>query len=429
MSTCTPTAAAIERAGLAGALNAGCTCITLDRDRLAREMESAAGESAGLAARIAERPHLYSNVPVFLPESDRERMLEIVGAIERVAQTPGYRETVLSWAPQASRHDQGPAGVFMGYDFHLSGGPPRLIEINTNAGGAFLNAMAARAQLACCEPVEPLMKGSLAPGFDDAVIAMFETEWRLQRGSGRPGRIAIVDDRPEDQYLFPEFLLARALLQRHGVDAVIADPRDLVLSGGALLHDGQPVDLVYNRLVDFPLDEPGHAALRSAWESGAAVVTPGPYTHALLADKRNLVALTDPAALAAWGASPADIETLGLIPRAEHVTPESADRLWAGRRNLFFKPVSGHGGKAVYRGDKLTRGVWADILAAPYIAQDLAPPGERLVRIDGELQPRKMDVRLYTYRGTLLLAAARLYQGQTTNFRTPGGGFAPVYFL
>jgi len=25
--------------------------------------------------------------------------------------------------------------------------------------------------------------------------------------------------------------------------------------------------------------------------------------------------------------------------------------------------------------------------------------------------------------------AARLYQGQTTNFRTPGGGFAPVYSL
>jgi hypothetical protein len=25
------------------------------------------------------------------------------------------------------------------------------------------------------------------------------------------------------------------------------------------------------------------------------------------------------------------------------------------------------------------------------------------------------------------LVAARLYQGQTTNFRTPGGGFAPVF--
>ena len=30
------------------------------------------------------------------------------------------------------------------------------------------------------------------------------------------------------------------------------------------------------------------------------------------------------------------------------------------------------------------------------------------------------------YRGEALLYAARMYQGQTTNFRTPGGGFAPV---
>lgn len=33
---------------------------------------------------------------------------------------------------------------------------------------------------------------------------------------------------------------------------------------------------------------------------------------------------------------------------------------------------------------------------------------------------------IYTYGGRILLAATRLYQGQTTNFRTPGGGFSPV---
>jgi len=33
---------------------------------------------------------------------------------------------------------------------------------------------------------------------------------------------------------------------------------------------------------------------------------------------------------------------------------------------------------------------------------------------------------VYTFDGTILLSAARLYQGQTTNMRTPGGGFAPV---
>jgi hypothetical protein len=46
--------------------------------------------------------------------------------------------------------------------------------------------------------------------------------------------------------------------------------------------------------------------------------------------------------------------------------------------------------------------------------------------VDDEREMLKVDVRLYTYRGELLLAAARLYRGQTTNFRTPGGGFAPV---
>ena len=31
------------------------------------------------------------------------------------------------------------------------------------------------------------------------------------------------------------------------------------------------------------------------------------------------------------------------------------------------------------------------------------------------------------YDAAVQWVAARLYQGQTTNFRTPGGGFAPVY--
>lgn len=53
--------------------------------------------------------------------------------------------------------------------------------------------------------------------------------------------------------------------------------------------------------------------------------------------------------------------------------------------------------------------------------------GERAVRVDQSSEVLKADVRLYTYAGDVLLAAASLYQGQTTNLRTPGGGFAPVF--
>jgi hypothetical protein len=51
------------------------------------------------------------------------------------------------------------------------------------------------------------------------------------------------------------------------------------------------------------------------------------------------------------------------------------------------------------------------------------------VDVDGRPEPRKLDVRLYTYEGEVLLAAARLYQGQATNMRTPGGGFAPLFVV
>lgn len=43
------------------------------------------------------------------------------------------------------------------------------------------------------------------------------------------------------------------------------------------------------------------------------------------------------------------------------------------------------------------------------------------------MQVLKFDLRTYTYDGSVPWVAARLYQGQTTKFRTPGGGYAPVY--
>ena len=118
---------------------------------------------------------------------------------------------------------------------------------------------------------------------------------------------------------------------------------------------------------------------------------------------------------------------LSGIPETMLLTPNNADECWARRNRLFFKPSAGFGGKAAYRGDKITRKVWADILSAPYVAQEIAPPSARTITVDGERRPMKADLRSYTYDGKVQLVAARLYQGQTTNLRTPGGGFAPVF--
>jgi hypothetical protein len=332
--------------------------------------------------------------------------------------------------PAIAKRNRGPRGAFMGYDFHLTPDGPKLIEINTNAGGAFLNAFLARAQIACCREVESGLAGAPIEAFDDAVLAMFESEWLAHGRNTRLRRSAIVDDGPQAQFLYPEFVLAQRLFERSGIDAVIVDPRDLRYSAGILWAEGEPVDLVYNRLVDFALDEPAHRALRDAAVDGAVVLTPGPRNHALLADKRNLTILSDSEALRSLGAREEAIATLAAgVPRTIFVTPANADALWEDRRHWFFKPAAGHAGKAVYRGDKLTISVWQSIIAGTYVAQRIVRPSERTIALDGETVQRKLDVRLYTYGGETLLAAARLYQGQTTNFRTPGGGFAPVFFL
>lgn len=425
----TPCATNEDSRDLAQELNRSCFCISLDRRAMAEAMRNASGDAAFFANYIETRPHLFSNLPVFLPKGDLDRMLATVAAIEEVSRLPSYQEAAASWTSPIARHNHGPRGALMGYDFHLAGDAPRLIEVNTNAGGAFLNAFGAKAQLACCAEVAAAIADGRASNFDNDTIAMFETEWRLQGRVGRPKTIAIIDDAPEAQYLYPEFLLAQRLFEANGIGSLIGDPAELVYNGHSLVCRGQTIDLVYNRLVDFDLSQPQHDALRRAYEDGAVVLTPTPHTHATLADKRNLILLTDANLLQAWGVAEAARAALASIPKAVLVTSSNAGELWQRRKTLFFKPVAGHGGKAVYRGDKLTRSTWTDILGAAYIAQELAPPGERLIKLGGETVARKVDVRLYTYNGRLLLAAARLYQGQTTNFRTEGGGFAPVFFL
>jgi hypothetical protein len=218
------------------------------------------------------------------------------------------------------------------------------------------------------------------------------------------------------------------LFQRHGLQAVIADPSTLTLRDGVLRHGSIEIDMVYNRLTDFSLDMAASAVLREAYLQNSVVLTPHPQAHALYADKRNLGLLSDATRLQSLGVPQAtQAVLLDNIPHTEVMHAGNADRLWSERRRLFFKPTAGFGSRAAYRGEKVTKRVWQEILAGDYVAQAMVTPGERTISDETPAQILKFDLRNYTYEGEVQWVAARLYQGQTTNFRTPGGGFAPVY--
>jgi len=413
-------------------LNIQCHCVSLNREAIRAELWQKKDDINLYRMIVEERPHLFAESAVFVSETCVQRQRVIIAAIESVILLPAYQDRVLAYAPDAAKFTPKAHGVFFGYDFHLSAEGPQLIEINTNAGGALLNAILARTQKVCCnlegDGLSTLASGeTTANDPEQAFIEMFLEEWQAERGQQPLRSIAIVDEDPQTQYMLPEFILFKKLFEQNNINVVICDPAELVYENQALWHGNQRIDLVYNRLTDFGLEATAHEALLEAYLAEAVVVTPHPRAHALYADKRNLTLLTDEAALIDIGVD-AKTRTLLLsgIAHTVSVNPDDSETLWITRKQLFFKPAKGYGSKAAYRGDKLTRRVFGEILQGDYVAQTLVQPSERQLEVENKIVDFKLDLRHYVYKGQTQLISARLYQGQTTNFRTPGGGFAQV---
>ncbi len=416
---------------LAEVLNKDCFCITVNKEALYNSLEAHLRES-GLPERLLdENSHVFADSPVFLQQGHFQEMEQLIRAVETVTHNPAYRDQVLSAAPASAHQDFGPRGVFFGYDFHLGANGPQLIEINTNAGGVLLNLYLAAAQQACCDEVIDFFGGRTR--FEDVeneLIGMFKEEFQSQCPGKTLDRIAIVDNEPSAQFLHPEFLLFQSLFERHGIEAIIADPKDFTIEEHTLCLGEQKIDLVYNRLTDFYLETPDSGCLLEAYHNGVAVFTPSPYIYALYADKRNLPLLSDSNQLKGFGVEKEAIVALSnSLPTTVTVTEGNATQLWTNRKKLFFKPATGHGSRGAYRGAKLTRRVWEDIIHADYVAQDMVPPSERQLIINGEKRSLKLDIRCVTYNGKVQQLSARLYQGQTTNLRTEGGGLATVFSI
>jgi hypothetical protein len=397
---------------------------TLDRAALERAMRAHGEEWYSLTTERC--PHLFANTPVFIPSAQMYQMQQAVDAVERVVQVDGWmRDSSLPPSLSNLKERRGTSGVFFGYDFHLNEDGAHLIEINSNAGGAFLNMLLLDSQ----QDVELPGKTTAAGNLEQVFLEMFRNEWLLARGNIPLHSIAIVDQQPEGQYLYPEFILAKRMFEDAGITACIADPSALNARNGGLFLSEQKIDLLYNRLTDFSLQQ--HPILQRAYLDDSVVLTPDPIHYTRYADKHNLARLTDIDQLRALGVSETDIAVLQTgIPHTREVDGTNIEQWWQERKQWFFKPNNGYGSKGAYRGEKLTRRVFDEIMRGDYVAQRIAAPGELAVHTnDAGTIALKFDVRCYVYTGKIQLVAARLYQGQTTNFRTPGGGFAPVRVL
>lgn len=347
------------------------------------------------------QPTLVASRPVHISPSAFEKMSRFINSSETLFAQNSFRDSLISDL-EVQRFNPGYESLFTSYDFHVIQDHVKLIEINTNASMSSLFYL-----------LEQQQEQRQFPDYLEDIRAMFN---EVHAG----GSVYIMDQRPNEQAMYFEFLLINAWLKQFGFSSTIIDSQEV---HSLLQKDTNPT--IYNRDTDFYLQSKNLEELRHSYLSNAAHVSPHPFGYFLRADKRRLALMRK----FAKNDSSLNIDRSlmeEVIPESFDVDADSAELLWKNRAKYFFKPKNSFGSKAVYKGKTISKKVFEHILSEPYVAQVLCPPGECLQTTPSGEESFKFDIRVYTFGAKIFMMGARVYQGQVTNFRTLGGGAASV---
>jgi hypothetical protein len=360
-----------------------------------------------------------SPFPVKVRFRDLLAMARVAKLLNKLAETPAYRMEIAGGSRPVVQFDPNYGSVFMCYDFHLGEDGPQLIEVNTNAGGGLL-ALLAHA------PAASLAELQLDSDLKQQLVAAFVDTYRAYSGDPQssPGNVFIVDEQPQEQFLFQEMQAFAKVLGEFDINVGIVGPEQLDCSANGVYIEGVKADLLYMRHCDFYLDDPSMAALKGCYLAGLVCLSPNPFDYALLSDKRRLIQFSDVDFLKRMGLSQRQCtQLLRYIPRAQLLAEADEDEIWAQRKKLVFKPVEGFGSQDIYFGKKISRVRFSELDPDGTLVQQLVPPSTVAVP---EQESMKADFRLFAFKDRIFGLTARLYRGRLTNMQTQGGGFAVV---
>lgn len=410
---------------LAHWLNQHCFCNTIIPLSIAHHLQPLGALEKKVAA-------IFNPYSIYVSQGTMNTINAFITAYIRLASLPAFQQTILKNSPYPMPTSV--SGDLLSFDFHLSLEGPRLIEINTNPAGAYYAAILDNSNQGCAQHgIQNPHYTKQLTNFEQQIFQLFSTTWRHLCPSRALKTVLILDNHPKNQHYYPEFLLYQRAFSRHGVQTIIADPSELSLTSAGLSYQNIPIDMIYNRLTDFYLQQPLHHAIREAWLNRQVILSPSPHAYALHADKSNLIVFSDLPRLQALGCTLGDQGLISAtLPKTMSTQGLEPDWLWQRRKDYYFKPLTGFGSKGVFLGSKITHRVFNEIITGPYLIQENIPPSRRTVQINDEITELRVDIRAYRMigpEGNLLpyqSNIARVYHGQTTNFSTPGSGFSPI---
>jgi hypothetical protein len=258
-------------------------------------------------------------------------------------------------------------------------------------------------------------------------------------------RIAILDWREVPTY--SEFLVTVDYFRSQGIDCVIVDPREVEYTGGKLIADGKPVDLIYKRVLISELVERGgmnHPVVRAVRDRAVCMVNP--FRCKILHKKASLAVLSDERNAHLFDGP--ELEAIQLhIPwtrlveerRTHHGEQEIdlVEYVSANREHLVLKPNDEYGGTGILLGWEVSDDEWQQglktALSEPYIVQErISIPSEPYPSMEGgevRIVDRILDTAPFVFNGAYMDGCMTRLSTESLVNVTAGGGSSLATFL
>ena len=320
---------------------------------------------------------------------------------------------------------------FSAWDFHLPAeGGCLLIEFNDNGSGLLFAAIINDLyhEMAGLGGEKSIVPPARFAAFNARIGDLVEREAKSLPEQDPDSLYLILDDAESLQHgkFRTELRLLRDLFRQRSWPTELAFPAELRWNGQQLLFAGQPVGFIVNRSTDFFWQSEDFSALRSAYAAGRVYVAPNPFSYATRSDKRLLEWLSLPHWDEDLGILPEERQVLTAhVPETHVLRADNLDMLALRKREFVFKPLHGFAG----------RGLLDSAAVGPARLRRLVKHGEGYVtqkvtpkpRMDTDGQPVWTDLRVWAYRGDILLLSGRASRRPDRLDLAPPGGWLPTY--
>jgi glutathionylspermidine synthase len=329
-------------------------------------------------------------------------------------------------------------------DAFLSGDDVRFLEFNADspAGIGYTDilhhGLARAIRLPRVETQFDATYEPMLPVLLDTLLDAYRQLRARRGGSDLPEtpRLALVDSPGSPSV--PEFRIVCRAAGEAGIEALWATTHDVTYDGSLLRVSGEPVHLVYRRVM---VEELAEGDLTAAYRDGRACVVNPP--RARVANNKKLFALLDDPRFAHL-ISPRDAEVIAqTIPWTRVLRPgrvtygqwvvDLLDFVSDNRPRLVVKPASEYGGHGVALGVETTQEEWDTTIAeaaerGDFVVQEYVPVPEEMFPTveDGHVQMRlkHFNINPFGLGGSYAGMLTRISDRAVINV-SAGGGLLP----